>query len=216
MKVISREKVLARLNRQLWILTLCCRPLRHGARDADFLWPPGWLLGRIDECVALLLEVEGKKPGWLGWKRFRTLDKRRRSLRLVPRIDSLVKRAIETREERCGESVLEKAARRPDSLETQILLRDFVEQKTKFFNLLNDHDNRTMERVESWPLLYWICNMDHPDAQKLILHDVEPVRLAGSFTWALHREKVSRKRLKNRERQNRYRQRKNSLLEKRY
>jgi hypothetical protein len=105
--------------------------------------------------------------------------------------------------------------RRPDSLGTQILLRDFVEQKGKFVDLLNDHDNRVMERIRSWPLLHWLCGMDHPDAQNLILHDVDPVRLAGILTRYHHLEKVSRKRLKNRERQKRHRQRKNSLPEKR-
>jgi hypothetical protein len=209
MKGISPEKVFERLDQLLQLLRFCCN-------DAEFFWPPGWLLGNIDQCVMFLIELERKKPPWLAWKTFKILDKRRRSLRLVPRINSLVKRAIERREERCGESVLEKAVRRPDSLETQILLRDFVEQRGKFVDLLNDHDNRVNERVASGPLLHWLCGMDHPEAQNLILHGVEPGRLAGSLTRRHRLDKVSRKRLKNRERQKRHRQRKNSLPETRY
>jgi hypothetical protein len=209
MEVISREKVFERLDQHLQLLRCCC------CDDVEFFWPPGWLLGGIDECVMFLIELERKKRPWRAWKAFETLDKRRRSLRLVPRINSLVKRAIEKRKEKCSESILEKALRRPDSLGTQILLRDFVEQKGKFVDLLNDHDNRVMERMASWPLLHWVCGMDHPDAKNLILHDVEPVRLAGILTRAHDLQKVSRKRLKNRERQKRHRQRKNSLPEKR-
>jgi hypothetical protein len=119
MKVISREKVFERLDQLLQVLRCCC------CDDVEFFWPPGWLLGQIDECVMFLIELERKKRPCVGWKAFKTLDKRRRSLRLVPRINSLVKRAIERRKEKCSESVLEKAARRPDSLGTQILLRDF-------------------------------------------------------------------------------------------
>ena len=202
------DKLFKRLGFLLQVLSIYCND-----SDRGFFWPPDSLLGQIDQCVALLIELEGKKPRWVGWKTFERLDKRRRSLRLVPRIDSLVKRAIQTREERCGESVLEKAARGRDSLKTQILLRDFVEQKTKFVNLLNDHDNRTMERVESWPLVDWLCSIDHPDAHNLILPGLEPVGVVGLVARFLRTQKVSRKRLKNRERQDRYRQRKNSLLE---
>jgi hypothetical protein len=210
MKVMLREEAFERLDRSLQILGFCC------CDDKELIWPPGSLLGSIDECVMFLIGLERKKRPFPAWKTFKTLDKRRRSLRLVPRINSLVKRAIERRKERCGESVLEKALRRPDSLETQILLRDFVEQNGKFVNLLSDHSIRLTEREHSRPLLHWLCGMDHPDAQNLILPDVEPARLAGSFTRARHWRKVSRKRLKNRERQKRHRQRKNSLPEKRY
>lgn len=121
MKVISRERVFERLNWLVGLLNL----LGYRDRNVRFLWPPGWLLGQIDECVRFLIELDRKKPPILRWKTFKTLDKRRRSLRLVPRINSLVKRAVERRKEKCSESVLEKAVRRPDSLETQILLRDW-------------------------------------------------------------------------------------------
>jgi hypothetical protein len=208
-KVISREKAFERLDHLLRFLEVSCN-------DMAFLWPPGWLLGAIDEYVMLLIGLERKKEPLPDWKTFKTLDKRRPSLRLVPRINRLAKRAIEGRKERCGESVLEKALRRPDSVETQILLRDFVEQNGKFVDLLDDHSVRIGERVHSWPLLHWLCGIDHPDAQNLILPDVEPAGLAGSFSRYRHLEKMSRKRLNNRERQKRYRERKNSLQEKRY
>jgi hypothetical protein len=112
--------------------------------------------------------------------------------------------------------VLEKAVRRPDSLETQILLRDCVEKSGKFVDLLSDHDNRVTERMASSPLLVWLCVMEHPDAQNLILRDIESMDLAGTLTRGLHLQKMSRRRLKTRERQKRYRQRLNSLPEKRY
>jgi hypothetical protein len=212
MKAISREKVFEHLDRLVGILNALC--YRDG--DVGFFWPPGWLLGEIDQCVMFLIELDRKKPPLPRWKTFKTLDRRRRSLRLVPRINSLVKRAIERRKEKCSESALEKAVRRPDSLEAQILLRDCVEKNGKFVDLLSDHDNRVMERMASSPLLVWLCAMEHPDAQNLILRDIESIRLAGTMGRALHLQKVSSKRLKTRERQKRYRQRQNSLPEKRY
>jgi hypothetical protein len=212
MKVISREKVFERLNSLLQLLRYYC----YEDGKFVFIWPTGSLLGSIDVCVAFLIELELKKRPFLAWKYFEALDKRRCSLRLVPRINSMVNRAIERRKEKCSESSLEKALRRPDSLNTQILLRDFMEQPGKFVDLLNEHDNRVMERMKSQPLLDWLCAIDHPGAKNLILPDVEPVRLVGAFARVYHLEKVSRKRLKNRERQRRYRQRKNSLPEKRY
>jgi hypothetical protein len=211
MNVISRDKVFKRLEYLLQILSIYCND-----NDRGFFWPPDSVLGQIDQYIALLIELEGKKPRWVGWKSFERLNKRRPSLRLVPRINSLVRRAIETRKARCGESVLEKAVRRPDTLETEILLRDFVGGRVAFVKLVKDHDNRVVERVESWPLVDWLCRIDHPDAHRLILHGLEPIRLVGAVARFLHSEKVSRKRLKNRERQKRYRQRKNSSPNARY
>jgi hypothetical protein len=211
-KAISRERVFERLDWLVRILNILC--YRNG--DVGFLWPPGWLLGEIDQCVMFLIELDRKKPPLLRWKTFKMLDRRMRLLRLVPRIDSLVKRAIERRQQKCSQSVLEKAVRRPDSLETQILLRDCVEKSGKFVDLLRDHDNRVMERMASSPLLVWLCAMEHPDARNLILRDIESIRLAGTMTRAIHLQKVSRRRLKARERQKRYRLRQNSLPEKRY
>jgi hypothetical protein len=212
MQAISREEMFKRLNFLLQLLAYCC----YEDGEFVFVWPSGSLLGSINVFVAFLIELELKRRPFVQWKHFEALGKRRRSLRLVPRINSMVKRAIERRKEKCSESSLEKALRRPDSLNTQILLRDFMEQPGKFVDLLNDHDSRVMERHESRPLLDWLCNIHHPGAKNLILPDVESVRLVGAFARVYHLEKVSRKRLKNRERQRRYRQRKNSLPEKRY
>jgi len=211
-KAISRERVFEHLNWRVGLLNVYC----HRDGDVGLLWPPGWLLGEIDQCVMFLIELDRKKPPLPLWKSFKTLDRRRRSLRLVPRINSLVKRAIESRKEKCSESVLEKAVRRPDSLETQILLRDCVEKNGKFVDLLRDHDNRVMGRMLSSELLVWLCVMEHPNAQNLILSDIESVAPAGVMGMALHLQKVSRRRLKTRERQKRHRQRKKSLSEKRY
>jgi hypothetical protein len=209
MKVISRERVFERLDWLLQLLRYSC-----DGDDVRFFWPPGWLLGGIDECVMFLSELERKKRPCLRWKTFKTLDKRRRSLRLVPRINSLVKRAIQRRKEKCSESVLKKAMRRPDSLATQILLRDCVEKNGKLIDLLSDHDDRVTQRILSSELLVWLCTMGHPDAQKVILRDIESMDLARIMDRALHLQKVSRRRLKTRERQKRYRQRQNSLPEK--
>ena len=213
MQVISRDRMFERLDSLLHLLRYYC----YEDGKIVFVWPPGSLLGSIDVCVAFLIELKLKKrPFLLAWKHFEALDKRTRSLRLVPRINSMVKRAIERRKEKCSESSLEKALRRPDSLNTQILLRDFMEQPGKFVDLLNEHDSRVMERMKSQTLLDWLCAIDHPGAKNLILPDIEPVRLVGAFARVYHLEKVSQKRLKNCERQRRYRQRKNSLPEKRY
>jgi hypothetical protein len=212
-KAISREKVFERLDYLVGILNALC--YWDGAVGL-FLWPPGCLLGEIDQCVMFLTELDRKKPPLLWWRTFKTLDRRRRSLRLVPRINSLVKRAIERRKKKCSESALENAVRRPDSLGTQILLRDCVEKNGKFVDLLSDHHNRVKERIASSELLVWLCAMGHPDAHNLILRDIEPMSLAGTLDRGLHLQKASRRRLKTRERQKRYRQRQNSLPEKRY
>jgi hypothetical protein len=92
-----------------------------------------------------------------------------------------------------------------------MLLRNFVQQNGKFARAVKEHENRLWHRWESWPLLSWICDMEHPDAKKVILPFVDGHESAEPCD---HR--ADWKRFKNRERQKRHRKRKNSLSEKRY
>jgi len=113
----------------------------------------------------------------------------------------------------CGESVLEKAARNPDSVETQMLLRDFLQQKGKFASAVKDHESRLWHRWQSLPLFWWICQMEHPHAKDLLLPNIESPAEAEPTDYFQQREAINR--WNARKRQKRYRQRKNSLLEKR-
>jgi len=205
-----RSKVLERLNDYAPRLSKTCREDNHG-----FDWPDRHLLGRVSQCVAILVGHERKIEHWRrsGWENVKILDKRIRSLRLVQRINGLVKRAIEKRQELCGESVLEKAARNPDSVETQMLLRDFLQQKGKFASAVKDHESRLWHRWQSLPLFWWICQMEHPHAKDLLLPNIESPAEAEPTDYFQQREAINR--WNARKRQKRYRQRKNSLLEKR-
>lgn len=206
-----RSKVLERLKEYAPRLSKTCRKEGNHAFD----WPDSHLLGRVSQCVAILVGHERKIEHWRrsGWENINVLDKRIRSLRLVQRINGLVKRAIEKREELCGESVLEKAARNPDSLETQMLLRDFLQQKRKLAGVVKDHESRLWHRWQSLPLFWWICEMEHPDAKHLVLPKIESLAEAEPIDYSQQSKAIER--WNARKRQTRYRQRKNSLLEKR-
>ena len=130
------------------------------------------------------------------------------------RINGVVKRAAENRQKLCGESVLEKAARNPDSVETQMLLRDFLQQKGKLANAVKDHENRLSHRWQSEELFWWICHIEHPDAKRLVLPNIDSPEEAEAIDWVQDREAM--KRWNAVKRQRRFRQRKNSSLEKRY
>jgi hypothetical protein len=202
-----RWKVLQRLKQYAPRLSKACRDDGSG-----FDWPDSHLLGRVSQCVAILVGYERKREHWhrSGWENIKIIDNRTPSLRLVQRINNLVKRAIEARQRLCSESLLEKAARTPDNLETQMLLRNFLQQEGKFARAVKEHENHLWHRWKSWPLLQWICDMEHPDAKKLILPFVDAHESAEPCD---HRNDW--RRYKNRERQKRRRQRKNSLPKKR-
>jgi hypothetical protein len=155
-----------------------------------FDWPDSHLLGRVSQCVAILVGYERKLEHWRRptWENVKILDKRIGSLRLVQRINGMVKRAIEKREELCGESELEKAARNPDSLETQMLLRDFLQQKGKLANAVKDHENRLWHRWQSEELFWWICHIEHPDAKALVLPNIDSPAEAEPIDYVQDRE----------------------------
>lgn len=181
-----------------------------------YLWPPRELLQSLEDSVIAMIEHERKKPPSPRWKAFKLLDRRRPSLKLVLQINNLAKRAIERLKEKGGESVLNKAARNPDSLETQILFRNLVANTQKFADLLRDHDNRLGERLASGPMMGWLCKVEHPDVQDLVLYRNAPVSTAKLHRGIERELRTLWKRDANRKRQERYRQRKDSLPEKRY
>jgi hypothetical protein len=196
----SREDIIRRLNNALGFLGHCCTD--------DFDWPPESILDSVNDCVRSLMDLHGIKRSPLTWSTFIRLDERRRSLRLVSRIDRLIKRGIERRKDRCAQSALEKAISRSSRLELDILLRKFVLNPESFVAALDEHDDRLMHRFLSWGLLHWACAIEHPNAPELILPDVEPVRLAGLTTRVRQQINAQTKRLQNRERQKRHRKRK--------
>jgi hypothetical protein len=110
----SREQVVKRLEQLLLFLEVSCTD------ELEYIWPSGETLSGINNCIVSLIGLLGKKrPRLLRWNDFARLNRRKPSLRLVPRIDRVVKRAIEKRMERCGLSALEKAAQQPDSQKTE-------------------------------------------------------------------------------------------------
>jgi len=200
-----RWKVLDRLKEYAPELSRICREIQDG-----FDGPYQDLLYAVSQCVALLVRYERKRSLWSEWEDINFLDKRHRSLRLVQRINNLVKLAIGKRQELCGESELERAAREPDSLKTEKLLRGLLLRRGKLASLVKDHEGRLWHRWKSRPLLWWVCEMEHPDAKGLILPNIDDPAEAGPFN---HRE--AHRRFMDRTRQKRHRQRKNSLSKER-
>jgi hypothetical protein len=226
-----REEALEALAYDLELLNSYCQPpdfLERQFKIADpdhpklpdlmkrFLWPPRELLQSLERGVMSLIESEREYPPLPAWKAFKLLDRRRRSLKLVLRINTLAKRAIDRLKEKGGESVLNKAAGNPDSLETQILLRQLVANRQKFADLLTDHDNRLKERLASMPLIGWLCEVGHPNVQELVLFGHAPASTAKLYSGIERELTTLSKRDANRKRQRRHGQRKNSLPEKRY
>jgi hypothetical protein len=70
------------------------------------LWPRADLLQLLEDSVTVLVRLERKKPPRPPWKAFQLLDTRMTSLRLVLRVNNLVKRARERLTE-AGRSALE-------------------------------------------------------------------------------------------------------------
>jgi hypothetical protein len=139
------------------------------------------------------------------------------SLRLVLRVNNIVKRAGEKLAEAGGESVLSKAAReaRAGVAEAQNLLRDIALQKQSLTDLLQDHDAHTKLWSDAWPLVSWLIFIGHPDVENLV--KPYPVVVSeAEFYWRMLQEgKEEWQRKLTRERVRRHRA-KNSLPEKRY
>lgn len=216
-----------RLERDLELLTIYCQDPDGIARQMAVkvcdmpelfkrytFWPSRGLLQSLEENVELLIKPERDKPPSPAWKAFQLLDKRIPSLRLILRVNNLVKRAKE-RLKNTGESVLSKAARDTDSVEAQNLLRDLVLQKQNLGELLKDHDKRYRARLESRGLMLWLCKIGHPDAKDLLALGHVPASMARIHDSISQERKMMRQREKARDRDRRYRLRKKTSPKKR-
>jgi len=177
-------------------------------------WPPRELLKSLEESVVLLIATERTKKPSPRWKAFILLDKRMPALRLVLRVNNLVKRAI-SRLKNAGESVLSKAARDTGSVAAQILLRDLMLQKQNLGDLLKDHDERNRVRLDSRPLMQWLCKIGHPYVKDLVVFRDAPASAARFYELLSEKLKIMRQHEKARDRDRRYRLRKKALPEKR-
>jgi hypothetical protein len=180
-------------------------------RGGNFYYPSYRALGAISTCIEFLAASEGKKKP-MTWQTVVRLNRRLPSLGLVRTIDTMVRRTIKHRAAAFTDSAIEKALRRPDSIETQMLLRDCAQNPSKFQAVIEEDTKIMVERELTWPVVEWGVHLGHPLAAQVSLVDTS-MRLA-SDAYIQHRLAV--KRLRNRERQKRYRQRKNCLPEKRY
>lgn len=88
-------------------LASCCKPSSVNVT----LWPSTELLESVEEGVKVLMDKERKHP--VTWKTFQRLDKRRPRLRLVSRVNNLVKRAGDRFEE-AGQPLLSNLKRQAD------------------------------------------------------------------------------------------------------
>ena len=203
---ISRESVIEILDELL-------RGMRgtneKNLRGENFCYPYGRSLGAISTCIEFLALSDGKKRP-MRWQTVVRLDRRLPSLRLVRTIDTMVRRAIKKRAASILDSAIEKALRRPNSIETQMLLRDCAENPSKFQALVEEDSKFTVERELTWQVVEWGVNLGHPLAVRLSLLDTS-LRVADD---AYIQDRLAVKRLRNRERQKRHRQ--YSLPEKRY
>ena len=177
-------------------------------RGENFYYPYGRSLGAISTCIEFLALSDGKKRP-MRWQTVVRLDRRLPSLRLVRTIDTMVRRTIKKRATSFPDSAIEKALRRPNSIETQMLLRDCAENPSKFQALVEEDTKLKAERELTWQVVEWGVSLGHPEAVRVSLVDTS-LRLAND---GYMQNRLAVKRLRNRERQKRYRQRKNSLLE---
>jgi hypothetical protein len=207
-KAISREIVIECLDGLL-------RGMRgtneKNLRGENFYYPYYRSLGEISICIDFLALSEGKKRP-MTWQTVVRLNRRLPSLGLVRTIDTMVRRAIMRRAASFTESAIEKALRRPDSTEAQMLLRDFAQNPSKFQAAVEEDTKLTVERELTWPVVEWGVHLGHPQAVRMSLVDTS-LRLAND---AYIQNRLAVKRLRNCERQKRHRQRKNSLPKKRY
>jgi hypothetical protein len=225
---IKRDEVPKALKDSIQMLDLCCRDkddfrihakLKYGGKlpaGASYLMPLGWpqmpLLVTIRDAVFALAHQFRKKTPSPPWKAFLLVDKHYRELRLVQKINDLWNRAMEAMAKVHEKDDLEKAARFPDATETEMLFRDLQLDKDKFARLLDEHDRRVKERVLAYHWVEWTLLMGYPNHISVLpsgetITAFQMIRILDAYPRQLE---------KNRERQKRHRQRKNSLPEKRY
>ena len=107
----DRNQVKERLVLHLDYLRKCCKP-----QDKNWpptFWPDRKFLQSLEDNVMFLIATKRKKQPSPAWKGFQLLDKGMPSLRLVLRVDNLVKRAQDRLEE-AGEAPLTKLERQAE------------------------------------------------------------------------------------------------------
>jgi len=175
-------------------------------------WPGREFLWDIEQNVLVLAKHERARQLVPAWRAFKIVDKRVRALRLVQRVDNLAKRAMERLKD-AGESELAKMARNPDDVATQCFVRDLALQKKNLAELVSEYRRCIRQRVEAWPLVEWLIEISHPTVRDF---DDRTRFTYDGFQEALEELKVSRRRVKQRERVRRHRLGKNATSENRY
>lgn len=248
-------------------LALYCQkpdPQAKGATDLAkamkqlTFWPTSDLLKSLEFSVMRLAKFEREKPPHPSWKAFQLVDKRKRSLKLVLRVDKLVKCALDRLTE-AGRSVLEtllweqgkdaqnlfhdiarvrenlSAAKTIDWAQYErVLLRvshansvELASGKStaspearcyaRVLELIVDHDNDKRERLrrESEPLVRWLHEIRHPMVKDLETFNREAALAHGDGGRLADLIRIRIKREAKQKRDRRYRERKDSLPEKR-
>jgi hypothetical protein len=260
-----RAAIVKKVKADLERLAFYCQEPDQQAKGATDLatamkqftyWPPSDLLKSLEFSVIRLAEFEREKPPHPSWKAFQLVDKRKRSLKLVRRVDKLVKCALERLTE-AGRSVLEtllweqgkdaqrllhdiervrenlSAARTIDWAQHERVLSKFSPAKSvelacgknaaspevrcyaRVLELIVDHKKHEPLRKKSEPLVRWLAQIGHPLAKDLEALNHEAALAEQDSRRLGHLIKTQQKREGARERDRRYRQRKNSLPEKR-
>jgi len=99
---MNRDQAKNELDCMVGELAKCCKP-------PEALWPSREVLQSIEDAVMHLIATDRKKPPSQPWKAFRLLNRRMPSLRIVLRINNVVKHALEVLEN-VGESPVQKLA----------------------------------------------------------------------------------------------------------
>jgi hypothetical protein len=220
-RAARRKRERERLSRSLEELKYFCaepdEPRTIGERKYFAFWPSDSFIMSLQKSVMCLIASDRINRPWPIWKAFMLLDTRMPSLRLVLRVNNLVKRAAEKLAQAGGESVLSKAAReaRAGVSEAQNLLRNIALQKQSLTDLLQDHDAHTKLWSDAWPLVNWLIFIGHPDVENLVKPHRAAVSVAVDHRRMLQERKEKLRRELTRERVRRHRA-KNSLPEKRY
>src|SRR5262249_4282828 len=118
-------------------LVLYLQHLKNYCKPQYTRWPDFDFLLSLKNSVMLLIETQRKKPPSPTWKAFQILNKRMSSLRLVLRVDNLVKRARDRLAE-AGESAMTKLrqqAGRGDDDAGKLLRAVFVFARSDFVNV---------------------------------------------------------------------------------
>src|SRR5262249_13054403 len=126
----DRDQTKKRLILILDMLASYCKP--RVTMWPGTVWPSREFLQSLENHVMLLIATQRKKPPSPVWKAFQLLNRRMPLLRLVLRVNNLVKRARDLLAE-AGESALEKLVRQ-DREDAQGLVRDIGRLEERLSN----------------------------------------------------------------------------------